>query len=155
MMTCSITTLRYSTGLLSVAPLARKQLKVALPICLPLQQYLSSAWVALSRYLVKLRLEWLACSTVPAPAVLRVGLVGCEKPWLQERISSSCLCSAALLPPSMAGSSNLMYMLVAMLCVPPRMHGDYAGGGGSSATSRIEAVSSSSWKWGRRKTTAR
>ena len=30
----------------------------------------------------------------------------------------------------------------------------YAAGGGSWATRRIEVVSSSSWKWGRRKATA-
>src|ERR1700730_15782210 len=155
MTTCSMITLRYSTGLLSSAPLERKQLRVALPICLPLQQYLSSVFVAESRYLVKVRLEWLACSTVPAPAVLRVGLVGCENPWLQESTSSSLACSAAVLPPSIAGSSNLMYMLVAMFKAPLWSRCGYAGGGGRAATSRIEAVSSSSWKCGRRKATAR
>ena len=52
-------------------------------------------------YLVKVKFEWLACSTEPAPAVLRTGEVGWLKPWLQDMISISLACSAAVLPPSM------------------------------------------------------
>src|SRR6266542_3669586 len=42
-----------------------------------------------SRYFVKVRFWCVACSTVPLPAALRVGLVGCTKPWLHERTSIS------------------------------------------------------------------
>ena len=62
---------------------------VALPICFPDQQYFSRALVAVSRYLVKVRFWCVACSAVPLPAALRVGLVGCTKPWLHERTSIS------------------------------------------------------------------
>src|SRR4051812_28931692 len=111
-------TSRYLTGLLSAAPSERQQLIVAFPICLPAQQYLSSVLVAVSRYLVKVRFEWLACSTVPEPAELRVGLVGWAKPWLHERISISFSWPDAVLLASIAGSSNLMYMLVAIVFLP-------------------------------------
>src|ERR1051325_1823762 len=114
MMTCCIATSRYFTGLLSTAPSARQQEIVALPICLPDQQYFRIVLVAVSRYLVNERFWCVACSTVPAPATLRVGLVGCTKTWLHERISISFSWPAAVLLASMAGSSNLMYMLVAM-----------------------------------------
>ena len=145
-----MTTFRYSTGLLSVAPSERKQVSVALPICLPLQQYLRRSFVAASRYLVKVKFWCVACSTVPEPAALRVGLVGWTKPWLHDSTSISPVCSEAVVEVTMFGVSNLRYMFVAMVQSPYA-----AAGGGSSATSRIDVVSSSSWKCGRRKATAR
>ena len=55
-------------------------------------------------YLVKVKLEWLACSTEPAPAVLRTGEVGWLKPWLQDMISISFSWPPDVLPPSMLSS---------------------------------------------------
>src|ERR1043165_2888449 len=115
--------------------------------CVPPQQERSSSVEPASRYLVKVRFWCVACSTDAEPAVLRVGLVGCTKPWLHDSTSCSSLCSPAVLEPLTSGSVNFMYMLVAMVFLLRYA----AAGGGSSATRRTDAVSSSSWKWGRRK----
>src|SRR5258706_7990754 len=118
MTTCCMAISRYLTGLLSTAPSERQQVMVAFPICLPDQHCLRIAVLAVSRYLVKLRFWCVACSTDPEPAKLRVGLVGCTKPWLHERISISFSWPAAVLLASIAGSSNLMYMLGAIVFLP-------------------------------------
>src|SRR3989304_3377186 len=72
-MTCSMTTSRYLMGALSVFPSERKQDTVTFGTCFPLQQSFRRSSVAESMYFEKLKFWWLACSTVPAPAALRVG----------------------------------------------------------------------------------